>query len=80
MKRVKTLYRNSTLRQCAKLVDEEHNKFDIPLQSRECQKFISMHPDWILVDEKVETGISGYKVSAKDRDAITELKNEALRK
>ena len=80
MKRVKTLYRNSTLRQCAKLVDEENNKFDIPLQSRECHKFISKHPDWILVDEKVETGISGYKVSAKDRDAITELKNEALHK
>lgn len=78
-KRVKTLYRNSTLKQCAKLVDEEHNKFDIPLQSRECQKFVSLHPDWILIDEKVETGISGYKVSAKDRDAITELKNEALR-
>ena len=79
MKRVKTLYRNSTLKQCATLVDEENNKFDIPLQSRECQKFVSLHPDWILVDEKVETGISGYKVSAKDRDAITELKNEALR-
>lgn len=80
MKRVKTLYRNSTLKQCAKLVDEEHNKFDIPLQSRECHKFVSLHPDWILIDEKVETGISGYKVLAKDRDRITELKNEALRK
>lgn len=79
-KRVKTLYRNSTLKQCATLVDEENNKFDIPLQSRECKKFISLHPDWILIDEKVETGISGYKVSAKDRDKITELKNEALRK
>lgn len=80
MKRVKTLYRNSTLRQCAKLVDEENNKFDIPLQSRECRKFISSHPDWTLIDEKVETGISGYKVSAKDRDKIIELQNEALRK
>lgn len=80
MKRVKTLYRNSTLKQCAKLVDEEHNKFDIPLQSRACKEFIKLHPDWILIDEKVETGISGYKVSAKDRDKITELKNEALRK
>lgn len=80
MKRVKTLYRNSTLKQCAKLVDEEHNKFDIPLQSRACKEFIDSHSDWILIDEKIETGISGYKVSANDRDAITELKNEALRK
>lgn len=78
MKRVKTLYRNSTLKQCARRVSEEEDKFDIPLQSRECQKFISYHPDWVLIDEKVETGISGYKVSAKDRDAITELKEEAL--
>ncbi len=79
-KRVKTLYRNSTLKQCATLVDEENNKFDIPLQSRACRKFIESHPDWELVDEKIEKGISGYKVSANDRDAITELKNEALRK
>lgn len=79
-KRVKTLYRNSTKKQCATLVDEENNKFDIPLQSRACRKFIESHPDWILVEEKVETGVSGYKVSAKDRDKITELKNEALRK
>lgn len=79
-KRVKTLYRNSTLKQCAKLVDEEHNKFDIPLQSRACKEFIKLHPDWILIDEKVETGISGYKVSAKDRDKIAELKDDAIRK
>ena len=79
-KRVKTLYRNSTLKQCATLVDEENNKFDIPLQSRECKKFISLHPDWVLIDEKVETGISGYKVSANDRCVINELRNEAIRK
>lgn len=79
-KRVKTLYRNSTKKQCATLIDEENNKFDIPLQSRECKKFINLHPDWELVDEKTETGISGYKVSAKDRDKIIELQNEALRK
>lgn len=79
-KRVKTLYRNSTKKQCATLIDEENNKFDIPLQSRECKKFINLHPDWELIDEKTETGISGYKVSAKDRDKIIELQNEALRK
>lgn len=79
MKQVKTLYCNSTLKQCSTLVDKENNKFDIPLQSRECHKFVSLHPDWVLIDEKVETGVSGYKVSAKDRDKITELKNEALR-
>lgn len=80
MKRVKTLYRNSTLKQCATLVDEDNDKYDIPLQSRECKKFIDLHPDWKLIEEKVEKGISGYKVSAKDRDKINELKNEALRK
>ena len=73
------MYRNSTLKQYAKLVDEEHDKYDIPLQSRESKRFIALHPDWILIEEKIEAGVSGFKVSANDRDAITELKEEALR-
>ena len=35
-------------------------------------------PDWTSVKEYSEKGISGYKVSADDRDAIQELKEAAL--
>ena len=42
------------------MIDEENNKFDIPLQSRECKKFINLHPDWELIDEKTETVIIFY--------------------
>jgi len=79
VKRVKALYRNSTFKQDARRLHGDEDKFDIPLQSRECQKFIALHPDWELIDEKSETGISGYKVSAKNRDAILQLQDEALK-
>ena len=36
--------------------------------------------DWIIVDEMYEKGVSGYKKSANDRDAIVELREKALRK
>ena len=36
------------------------------------------HPDWEIVDEISEKGISGYKVSTNDRDAIVEIKKRAI--
>lgn len=68
MKRVYTLYRVSTKQQ----VDREKN--DIPMQRLECHKFVDSHDDWRIVKEFEEKGISGYKVSAEERDAIQELK------
>jgi DNA invertase Pin-like site-specific DNA recombinase len=73
MKRVLCLYRVSTLKQ----VD---NKDDIPMQRRECLEFISRMEGWTFYDERMEKGISGYKVSANDRDIIVEIREMAERK
>ena len=36
--------------------------------------------NWVISKEYAEKGISGFKVSANDRDAIQDLKDAALRK
>ena len=72
-KRVVCLYRVSTLKQ----VD---NQDDIPMQRRECKAFIARMPNWEFMCEKLEKGISGYKVSASKRDAILEIRQMAERK
>jgi site-specific DNA recombinase len=68
MKRVECLYRVSTKQQ----VDKD----DIPMQKKECHDFIK-RMGWTLVDEYYEKGVSGYKVSAKNRDALLQLKQDA---
>lgn len=73
-KRVCPLYRVSTLGQVDRLID------DIPMQKSACRKFIDSKPDWELYKEFYEKGVSGFKVSAKDRDAIVELQRMALNK
>lgn len=77
MKRVYTLYRVSTKKQINK---SEDHKNDIPMQREACQKFASYKPDWKIEKVFEEKGISGFKVSAKDRDAIIELQEAALKK
>ncbi len=73
MKRVLCLYRVSTLKQ----VDKQD---DIPMQRRECLDFIKRMDDWVFYMERMEKGVSGYKVSANDRDVIVEIREMALRK
>lgn len=73
MKRVLCLYRVSTLKQVDK-------KDDIPMQRRECMDFIKRMEDWTFYDERMEKGVSGYKVSASDRDIIVEIREMAARK
>ena len=73
MKRVMCLYRVSTKQQ----VNVED---DIPVQRRECMAFIDKHSDWVFLGERLEKGVSGYKVSASKRDAILEIKAMAERK
>lgn len=73
-KRVYCLYRVSTMKQ----VDKD--KDDIPMQKQACEEFIAARSDWALYKEKSEKGVSGFKVSAKDRDAIQEIQQEALEK
>ena len=73
MKRVVTLYRVSTKGQVDK-------KDDIPMQRRECMAFIDSKEDWCFHAEYMEKGVSGYKVSITDRDAIQEIRKLAEKK
>ena len=72
IKTVYCLYRVSTKNQ----VDEN----DIPMQRLACHEFESQNPGWFIRREFYERGVSGYKVSADERDQLQELKACALRK
>ena len=73
MKKVLCLYRVSTKNQ----VDKAD---DIPMQRRECLDFIERMDDWVFWDERMEKGVSGYKVSAQKRDVILEIRTMAEQK
>lgn len=77
MKRVYALYRVSTKRQVDK--DKDSNENDIPMQKQACHRFAEQN-GWVIVKEFLEKGVSGFKVSADDRDAIQDLKAAAERK
>jgi DNA invertase Pin-like site-specific DNA recombinase len=70
MKKVYTLYRVSTKGQ----VDKD----DIPVQKSACRDYVASHADWKLEREIYEKGVSGFKVAASDRDAIREIRNDAV--
>lgn len=67
-KRAYNLYRVSTLGQV--------EKDDIPMQRQVCREF-AVAQGWEIVKELTEKGVSGFKVSAKDRDAIQEIQKDA---
>lgn len=67
-KRVYCLYRVSTKGQV--------EKDDIPMQRQRCHEFVAQQ-GWTIVREFSEKGVSGYKISAKDRDAIQEIQKDA---
>ena len=71
--RVYVLYRVSTKKQ----VDKQ--KDDIPMQRIACHQF-AKDKGWVIVKEFYEKGVSGFKVSANDRDAIQDLKESAVKK
>ncbi len=71
MKRVYCLYRVSTKGQ----VDKD----DIPMQRTECHNFAE-RMGWSIIKEFYEKGVSGFKVSAENRDAIQDLKLAAEHK
>lgn len=73
MNRVYTLYRVSTKQQVDKAKD------DIPMQREACHEFAEKM-GWTIGKEFLEKGISGFKVSASNRDAIQDLKAAALNK
>lgn len=67
-KKVYCLYRVSTKGQV--------EKDDIPMQKQRCHEFAA-EKGWEIVKEFSEKGVSGFKVSAKDRDAIQEIQKDA---
>ena len=71
MKRVYCLYRVSTIGQV--------EKDDIPMQKEFCREFVAGHPNWYIKKELYEKGVSGFKTSAKDRDAIQEIQRDAAK-
>ncbi len=73
MNRVYTLYRVSTKQQVDRVKD------DIPMQREACHEFAD-RMGWTIDKEFLEKGVSGFKVSASDRDAIQDLKAAALNK
>ena len=70
MKKVNCLYRVSTKKQ----VDVE--KDDIPMQRTACREFAERQ-GWTITNEFTEKGVSGFKTSASNRDAIQDLKQAA---
>jgi len=71
MKRVYCLYRVSSKAQ----VEGD----DIPMQKQACREFAERQ-GWEIVSEFSEKGVSGFKVSAKDRDAIQDIQKAAVEK
>ncbi len=70
--RVGCLYRVSTKKQIS-------GEGDIPMQKQACEKFAESN-GWIIVKEFLEAGVSGFKVSAEDRDVLHDVKESALKK
>ena len=71
--RVQCLYKVSTTKQ----VDHDaDNNADIPMQRKACREFAEKM-GWTIVSEEQETGVSGYKVSADDRDKLQLVKKRA---
>ena len=71
MKRVYCLYRVSK--------SDQANGDEIPVQRTSCHEF-AKRQGWKIIAEKTENGISGFSVSAKNRDAVQEIQKAALEK
>ena len=72
MKRIYCLYRVSTLGQV-----DKNGKDDIPMQKQAWNEFAERQ-GWKIVEEYQELGVSGFKVSAKDRDVIQDIQKAAV--
>lgn len=72
MKTAYCLYRVSTKKQVDNVKD------DLPMQKTACHEFAE-RCGWVIAKEFYEKGVSGYKVSANDRDAVQDLKEAALK-
>ena len=72
-KRVYCLYRVSTTKQ----VDiDDQKKADIPMQKKACHEFAE-RMGWTIIREEQENGVSGFSISAVDRDKIQLIREHA---
>ncbi|MDL2273623.1 recombinase family protein [Oscillospiraceae bacterium OttesenSCG-928-G22] len=77
-KRLINLYRVSTNKQVGQ---DNGDEISLTVQQTACLRYAKEHhPDWELVREVEEKGVSGFKKRAADRDAIQELQRAALQK
>ena len=77
--RMLLLLRNSTKKQAEKIItDDGRTEYDIPLQ-RSILRPWAERLGYDIVGELVEGGVSGYKISADQRDAVIEIKAKADR-
>jgi len=72
MKRVYCLYRVSTLGQVTK-----DGRDELPIQKQACHDFAAQQ-GWLIEKEFQELGVSGFKVSAKDRDVLQDIQQAAI--
>lgn len=71
--KVYCLYRVSTTKQ----VDmDEQKQADIPMQRKACREFAE-RMGWTIIREEQENGVSGFSVSASDRDKLQLIKEHA---
>ena len=78
--RMLILLRNSTKKQAEKVVKEDGRiEYDIPLQRSILRPWGERLGYEVLKEELIEGGVSGYKVSAENRDEIVKLKAMADR-
>ena len=78
--RMLILFRNSTKKQAQKIVKEDGRiEYDIPLQRSILRPWGESLGYEVLKEELVEGGVSGYKISAENRDEIVKLKAMADR-
>lgn len=74
MPQVAALYRLSDRKQVKRKQDDE---VDIPGQRKAVAAFLAERPDWRLVSEYEEKGVSAFKISADDRDVLQEAYRDA---
>ena len=72
-KRACCLYRESTLNQV------EKDGTPMPVQQKSCREFAEKM-GWEIVDEQEESGVSGFKKSAKQRDKLQLIQHNAVLK
>lgn len=72
--RVAALLRLSTKKQAKK---QGKGDLDVPAQRQEIERFVATKPDWRIIKEYVEAGVSAYSNSAEDRDILQDAMRDA---